>query len=179
MLSPTFEPIPSARFQIGGVLKPTLHGLIDHWLLIAPIANPAMLEMFRDRDAPPQRELVPWAGEFAGKYLTAAVQVLRLTGDARLAAWLHEFTTHLLSVPGRRRLPRPLAARAPPDQHQTGRQGLLGHLGPLSRHARPAALARDQRRQARPRGRGAHRGPICDTYLGDKSRAWSTRPAQR
>ena len=56
-----------------------------------------MLEMFRDRDAPPLREMVPWAGEFAGKYLTAAVQVLRLTGDERLADWLYEFTTRLLS----------------------------------------------------------------------------------
>jgi DUF1680 family protein len=96
MPSPTFEPIPGARFQIGGILKPMLDGLIEQWLLVAPKANPAMLEMFRDRDAPPLREMVPWAGEFAGKYLTAAVQVLRLTGDDWLLNWLHEFVARLL-----------------------------------------------------------------------------------
>ena len=96
MPSPAFESISGARYQVGGVLKPTLDGLIDQWLLVAPKANPAMLEMFRDRDAPPLREMVPWAGEFAGKYLTAAVQVLRLAGDERLRKWLHEFTALLL-----------------------------------------------------------------------------------
>jgi DUF1680 family protein len=96
MLSPTFALIPGTQFEIGGVLKPILDGLIEQWLLVAPKANPAMLEMFRDRDSPPLREMVPWAGEFAGKYLTSAVQVLRLTGDERLRSWLDEFVARLL-----------------------------------------------------------------------------------
>ena len=37
-----------------------------------------MLEIFRDRDRQPLRDMVPWAGEFAGKYLTSAVQILLL-----------------------------------------------------------------------------------------------------
>ena len=45
------------------------------WLLPAPHANPGMLEMFRDRDRKPCADMVPWAGEFAGKYLTRAVQI--------------------------------------------------------------------------------------------------------
>jgi DUF1680 family protein len=72
-------------------------GVIGQWLLVAPLANPAMLEMFRDRDHAPLRDQVPWAGEFAGKYLTSAVQVMRLTGDRRLRAWLGEFVARLLS----------------------------------------------------------------------------------
>ena len=43
------------------------------------------------------RDLVPWAGEFAGKYLTAAVQVLRVTGDPRLRGWLQVFVPRLLA----------------------------------------------------------------------------------
>jgi hypothetical protein len=31
-----------------------------------------MLEMFRARDRPTDRDLLPWSGEFVGKYLTAA-----------------------------------------------------------------------------------------------------------
>ena len=89
--------IPKARFQIDGFLKDYLRGVTEQWLLVAPKANPAMLEMFRDRDASPLREMVPWAGEFAGKYLTAAVQVLRVTGDPALKAWLREFVPRLIS----------------------------------------------------------------------------------
>ena len=47
-----------------------LRGVTQQWLLVAPDANPAMLEMFRDRDRQPRRAMQPWAGEFAGKYLT-------------------------------------------------------------------------------------------------------------
>ena len=47
--------------------------------------------MFPDRDASPLRSLVPWAGDLAGKYLTGAVQVLRVTGDSELKTWLKEF----------------------------------------------------------------------------------------
>jgi hypothetical protein len=43
-----------------------------------------MLEMFRQRDRKHSHDLVPWAGEFAGKYLTHAVQVWRLTRDAEM-----------------------------------------------------------------------------------------------
>src|SRR3954454_6685723 len=44
--------------------------VIDQWLDPAPKANPAMLDIFRDHDRKPYRQMEPWAGEFAGKYLT-------------------------------------------------------------------------------------------------------------
>jgi len=101
MKKPICSRIPKARFQIDGFMKDYLHGVTEQWLLVAPRANPAMLEMFRDRDASPLREMVPWAGEFAGKYLTAAVQVLRVTGDPRLKAWLRQFVSRLVGLQDR------------------------------------------------------------------------------
>jgi len=90
--------IPGVRMQMGGFVGNYLRGLIEQWLLVAPKANPAMLEMFRDRDASPLRDMVPWAGEFAGKYLTGAVQVLRVTRDPALKAWLRWFVRRLISL---------------------------------------------------------------------------------
>ena len=63
-----------------------------------PAANPAMLDMFRDRDRYPLRDMVPWAGEFAGKYLTSSVQILRLTGESDLRRHLGRFASELASL---------------------------------------------------------------------------------
>jgi DUF1680 family protein len=57
-----------------------------------------MLQIFRDRDREPLRDLVPWAGEFAGKYLISAVQALRLTQDPALRAHLATFVTDLVAT---------------------------------------------------------------------------------
>lgn len=84
--------------QIGGFVGAYLKAITQHWLLIAPKSNPGMLEMFRDRDLSPLREMVPWAGEFSGKYLTGAVQVLRTTADPALKACLKDFVRILASL---------------------------------------------------------------------------------
>jgi DUF1680 family protein len=97
MPQPACQRDPGVRIELQGCIRDYIDNITDQWLLIAPQANPAMLEMFRNRDASPQRDLLPWSGEFAGKYLTSAVQVLRLTGDRRLKAWLRQFVKMLVS----------------------------------------------------------------------------------
>jgi DUF1680 family protein len=57
-----------------------------------------MLQIFRDRDRCPPRDLVPWAGEFAGKYLVSAVQGLRLNRDQRLQEQVSRFVGELLTT---------------------------------------------------------------------------------
>ena len=98
MKKPVCARIPKTQMKVDGPVGEYLDGLTEQWLLVAPKANPGMLEMFRDRDAAPLRQMVPWAGEFAGKYLTAAVQVLRINGDARLKAWLRDFVGILVGL---------------------------------------------------------------------------------
>ena len=96
--TPKFHFDYQVETYLRGVVRQYLDNITEQWLLVAPLANPAMLEMFRDRDSPPMRQLVPWAGEFAGKYLTSAVQVLRVTNDPRLRTFIDGFVDRLLKL---------------------------------------------------------------------------------
>jgi hypothetical protein len=57
-----------------------------------------MLEMFRVRDRQPVPGLVPWAGEFAGKYLISAVQACRMSDDPRLRPFVAAFVAELIAT---------------------------------------------------------------------------------
>lgn len=72
--------------RFGGPVADRLRANVEQWLLSAPRANPAMLEMFRLREREPRVPLVPWYGEFPGKYLTSAALAWRIGGDPRLRA---------------------------------------------------------------------------------------------
>ena len=54
-----------ALYELAGPLGAYLESVTRQWLLVAPAANPALLDMFADRDRKPYRDQVPWAGEFA------------------------------------------------------------------------------------------------------------------
>jgi DUF1680 family protein len=110
---PALERPAGAEFHFRGPLGDRIEANVRNWLLPAPSANPAMLQMFRDRDRTPRRDLLPWSGEFAGKYLIAAVQALRLTRDPRLEAHLRAFVADLIAT-----------------------QDADGYLGPFPRDAR-------------------------------------------
>jgi uncharacterized protein len=79
-----FKSLLHGRFRFTGPVGERADANIDNWLLSAPQSNPGILEMFRMRDRQPAPELVPWAGEFIGKYLISAIQALRMTEDPRL-----------------------------------------------------------------------------------------------
>lgn len=95
---PVLESIRNTRYSLSGHMGRIIKNIIEQWLLPLPSANPAILEMFRDRDQEPYRDLLPWSGEFAGKYITGAVQVFRLTGDERLRKHLEWFVGELASL---------------------------------------------------------------------------------
>lgn len=95
---PALERTDTARFRLRGWLAERLRVNRDQWLLTAPSSNPSMLQIFRDRDREPYRDLVPWAGEFAGKYLLSGVQALRLTQDTLLFRSLQSFVAELVST---------------------------------------------------------------------------------
>jgi len=90
--------LASSTYQFGGPAARYAEAVAKEWLLPAPNANPALLDMFRDRDRRPYRQMEPWAGEFAGKYLTAAVQVLRLRDDQALRDGVANFVKELVAL---------------------------------------------------------------------------------
>lgn len=88
----------AATYVFGGLVGERLAADLEHWQLVAPQANPAMIQMFCDRDRLPRRDLVPWAGEFVGKYLTAGTLAWRLCRDVRLQDQLQRVVDALISA---------------------------------------------------------------------------------
>lgn len=97
-VAPALEAPAGGEIKIGGFMGDRIDANVRGWLLSAPSANPAMLQIFRDRDRTPPRDLLPWAGEFAGKYLISAVQALRLTHDPALRKTLTTFVKDLVAT---------------------------------------------------------------------------------
>ncbi|MCC6492057.1 MAG: glycoside hydrolase family 127 protein [Pirellulales bacterium] len=85
-----------AQMALSGPVQRYIEAVSTNWLLRAPRDNPAMLQMLAERDRPPYRNLLPWSGEFAGKYLTGTVQVLRTSENAKLRAATERFVHDLL-----------------------------------------------------------------------------------
>jgi uncharacterized protein len=98
MVEPVLDSISTSALSIQGWLGERIAATGRNWLAV-PAANPALLQMFRDRDRSdphPSDALLPWSGEFAGKYLIAGAQFLRLTGDPELRARLGTFVRDLI-----------------------------------------------------------------------------------
>lgn len=93
-----FEPRAATRLEFGGFVGERIEAMVDHWLLRAPGANPGMLEMFRLRDREPAPQIVPWAGEFVGKYLISAIQTLPLSARADLRALASDVVAQLIAT---------------------------------------------------------------------------------
>jgi hypothetical protein len=86
------------RFAFGGAIGERIERNVEGWLLPAPVANPGLVGMFRARDRKPAPEIVPWAGEFAGKYLISALQALRETDRPELRRRVEEVVADVLST---------------------------------------------------------------------------------
>jgi uncharacterized protein len=99
--------------KLGGVVGDRLRANLENWELRAPEANPALLEMFFDRDRKPDRKLLPWSGEFVGKYLCSSILSYRLLRDPRQKELIERVTARFLAS-----------------------QDVDGYLGPFDRKSR-------------------------------------------
>ena len=92
------DSVRGGTWRFGGEIGRRVEANVEHWLLRAPGANPGMLDMFHRRDRHlPYNEPVPWAGEFAGKYLISAVQACRMSDNATLKPFVGEFVDALVT----------------------------------------------------------------------------------
>jgi DUF1680 family protein len=89
-----FNSPSQATLRLDGFGGERLRLTTENWLNPAPFANPGMLEMFQVRDREPAPNLVPWAGEFVGKYLISAIQAQRL--GAKISS-LEEIVSQLIA----------------------------------------------------------------------------------
>jgi DUF1680 family protein len=90
--------IPGLRVDLGGYLHDRIDRIVRNWFLVVPESSPAILQVFRDRDKRPVREpLMPWAGEFAGKFLTAGELNWRVTRDPALRKTIDAFARDLIA----------------------------------------------------------------------------------
>lgn len=92
-----FEIPQGAHFSFEGPLGGRIQANLQNWLLTTPEANPGLLEMFRIRDRRPVPDLVPWAGEFVGKYLISAIQARRMVHSEPLDALLKQVIRDLIN----------------------------------------------------------------------------------
>lgn len=92
------ESIPSLRGEFGDWVGGRIDRNIAHWLAPLPWANPGVTQMFFERDRLPAPNVVPWAGEFAGKYLLGAAPALRCREDAALKKAADHVFSQLLAA---------------------------------------------------------------------------------
>lgn len=98
MRAPTLTGVGRLGCNFNGFVGRRWRAAIEGWLLPAARANPSILQMFRDRDRRPRRDLVPWAGEFAGKHLTAVALILRAQTERALEKAAADFIRALITA---------------------------------------------------------------------------------
>ena len=93
-----FKSLPQARYHFDGLIGQRVKASVENWLLPVPAANPGMIQMFRHRDREPAPNLVPWAGEFVGKYLISAIQASRMTNHPDLREVISQLVKDLIAT---------------------------------------------------------------------------------
>ncbi len=84
----------SLKEDTGALIK----SITDKWLIGIRESNPAILDMFKERDIKPYRRFSAWSGEFAGKYITGAAYIYRITRDKALYDYVIKFIDEFVSL---------------------------------------------------------------------------------
>lgn len=85
------------KMDFSGIVGERLKANLEYWELPTPIANPALTAMFSDRNRLPSRNLLPWSGEFVGKYLSASILSYRILRDPRQKVIIQKVALELIN----------------------------------------------------------------------------------
>jgi len=99
-VEPVFAAPAKLELQFEGFVGERLRANLNEWELRAPKANPAMIQMFFDRDRKADRRLLPWSGEFVGKYLCSAILSYKILRDPRQREVIERITNSLIDSQG-------------------------------------------------------------------------------
>ena len=92
------EKIKLKDIHLKGQTGKLAENINKNWLIGLRQTNPAILDMFWDRDVAPYRDLLPWSGEFAGKYITSAYFAYQLTRSTELFDYIKGFIKELIAT---------------------------------------------------------------------------------
>jgi DUF1680 family protein len=90
--------VRESTFRFDGPIGERIGNSVDRWLTQAPRNNPGLLDMFARRDSGIKPDLVPWAGEFVGKYLISGVQAMRMSDDPKWRQTLQTVVDRLVEL---------------------------------------------------------------------------------
>ncbi len=99
-LTPFLEAPAGLDIKLDGFVNSRLKANLENWELRAPASNPALVQMFYDREREPGRKLLPWSGEFAGKYLCSSILSYRLLRDPRQKGNIDRIVKDLIASQG-------------------------------------------------------------------------------
>ena len=100
VVEPALESPQKIDLEFGGFVGNRLKANMENWELRVSGADPALVEMFYDRDRAPSRNLLPWSGEFIGKYLCASILSYRILRDPRQKANIDRLVHAFLASQG-------------------------------------------------------------------------------
>ncbi len=151
------------RFRFGGVVGQRARANVENWLIVAPGNNPGLLDMFSRRDSGVKPDLVPWAGEFVGKYLISGVQALRMHDDPKLKHTLRGVVNRLVELQAEDGYLGPW----PKNERLRGHWDLWGHYHVMLGLMLWSEHTGDEQAAAAARRIGE---AVCNTYLDAGSR---------
>lgn len=71
--------------------------LVNEWMLNIRKSDAPILDMYRDREIGIDWKIYPWSGEFAGKYLTSAYYIYKLTRSQKLYDYCIGFIDEMIT----------------------------------------------------------------------------------
>ncbi len=92
------NPVRNIEYVFDGPIGNRIDANIDNWLKKMPDNNPGLLNMFELRDTTQSLHLLPWSGEFVGKYLISGILALHMSDDPGLKKTLSGVVKHLINL---------------------------------------------------------------------------------